>query len=66
MEQVSQTITLVFGFTLAFAVGFEINRKRRQLRELYDVLDADDHATIAVLDDLVASGALQPWRPDFL
>jgi hypothetical protein len=46
------------------AVGYlvyEIDRRQRKLREVFDVLDAEDAAITARLEDMVASGELQPY-----
>ena len=48
----------------ALALGYlvyEIDRRRRKLHDLFDVLDADDARITARLEDMVASGALQPY-----
>lgn len=61
MEQASNTVTLILGLALIAAVGFEIQRKRQKLRELYNVLEADDAKVVAELDRLVDMGFLKPW-----
>ena len=51
-------------FMSALAVGYlvyEIDRRRRKLHEVFDVLDADDAQITAGLEDMVASGELQPY-----
>jgi hypothetical protein len=51
-------------FMSALAVGYfvyEIDRRQRKLREVFDVLDAEDAAITARLEDMVASGELQPY-----
>ena len=51
-------------FMSALALGYmvyEIDRRRRKLHEVFDVLDADDARITARLEDMVASGALQPY-----
>jgi hypothetical protein len=51
-------------FMSALAVGYmiyEIDRRQRKLREIFDVLDAEDAAVTARLEDMVASGELQPY-----
>ena len=48
----------------ALALGYmvyEIDRRRRKLHEVFDVLDADDAQITAGLEDMVASGELQPY-----
>ncbi len=64
MNQVSEVVTTVFGVVLIGAVAFEIRRRRKHLRDLYNVLDAEDKGVVADLDQLVASGALQPFAAD--
>jgi hypothetical protein len=48
----------------ALALGYlvyEIDRRRRKLHDVFDVLDADDANITARLEDMVASGELQPY-----
>jgi len=64
MNQVSEVLTAVFGVVLIGAAAFEIRRRRKHLRDLYNVLDAEDKDVVAELDQMVASGALQPFAAD--
>jgi hypothetical protein len=51
-------------FMSALAVGYlvyEIERRRRKLHDVFDVLDADDTHITARLEDMVASGELRPY-----
>ena len=51
-------------FMSVLAVGYfvyEIDRRQRKLREVFDVLDAEDAEITARLEDMVASGELQPY-----
>jgi hypothetical protein len=48
----------------ALALGYmvyEIDRRRRKLHDVFDVLDADDAQITARLEDMVASGELRPY-----
>lgn len=65
MNQVSEAITSVFGIVLLAAIGYELRRRRKRLRELYNVLDHDDVAVIADLDTLLAQGSLKQYVPEF-
>ena len=40
---------------------YEIDRRQRKLREVFDVLDADDAAITSRLEDMVTSGELMPY-----
>jgi hypothetical protein len=51
-------------FMSALAVGYmfyEIDRRQRKLREVFDVLDAEDAAITERLEDMVESGELMPY-----
>ena len=61
MNQVTEVLATVFGFALIGAMAYEIKRRRKHLRELYNVLDAEDKHVVAELDQMVASGLLQPF-----
>jgi len=48
----------------ALALGYlvyEIDRRRRKLHDVFDVLDADDAQLTERLEDMVASGELRPY-----
>ena len=52
-------------FMSALAVGYlvyEIERRRRKLHDVFDVLDADDAHITARLEAMVAGGELVPYR----
>ncbi|MFN5746226.1 MAG: hypothetical protein ACK443_09100 [Methylococcaceae bacterium] len=62
MEQFNQAITGVFGVLLFAAIGFEVSQRRKKLRELYNLLDAQDRRVVAELDHMLASGQLQRYE----
>ncbi len=64
MGNVSEAVTVLFAAVVVTAVGFEINRRRKMLRELYDVLDAETKHITAQLEDLVQQGNLTPYTED--
>ncbi len=41
-------------------VGFEIAQRQRKLRDLFEVLDGDDAAITARLEQMVEAGLLKP------
>jgi len=60
-EQWSDYVAMFVG---ALAVGYlvyEIDRRRRKLHDVFDVLDEDDVNITKRLEDMVASGELQPY-----
>lgn len=61
MNEMTEALTTVFGIVLLGAIGYEITRRRKHLRELYNVLDQEDKHVVAELDRMVASGLLQPF-----
>jgi|APCry1669189733_1035249.scaffolds.fasta_scaffold150921_2 hypothetical protein len=65
MNQVSEAITSIFGIVLIAAIGYELRRRRKKLRELYNVLDHEDLAVVADLDEMLKKGELKSYVPDF-
>ena len=61
MNSVSEIITSAFGIILLAAVGYEPKQRRRRLRELYNVLDAEDKHVVADLDEMVKHGLITPY-----
>lgn len=65
MNQVSEAITSIFGIVLIVAIGYELRRRRKKLRELYNVLDHEDLAVVADLEEMLQKGLLKNYVPDF-
>ena len=60
-ERWSDYVAIFMG-ALAFGyLVYEIDRRRRKLHDIFDVLDADDAHITAGLEDMVASGELRPY-----
>jgi hypothetical protein len=60
-EQWTDYVAMFMG---ALAVGYlvyEIDRRRRKLHAVFDVLDEDDVNITKALEDMVANGELQPY-----
>jgi hypothetical protein len=49
------------GVVAVAYMGFEISRRQRKLRALFNVLDGADATLTRELSDLVDSGALRPY-----
>jgi hypothetical protein len=60
-KRLSDYVTIFMSALALGYVVYEIDRRQRKLREVFDVLDADDAAITARLEDMVASGELQPF-----
>jgi len=62
-EQWSLTDVLagVAGVFVVAYMGFELSRRQRRLRALFNVLDGADATLTGELSDLVDSGALRPY-----
>ena len=62
-EQWSLTDVLagVAGIVAVAYVGFELKRRQRRLRALFNVLEGAEAALTRELSDLVESGALRPY-----
>jgi hypothetical protein len=53
------------GVVAVVAIGylaFEIEQKRKKLRSLFNVINADDAVMFSQLEDMVASGVLIPYH----
>jgi predicted MarR family transcription regulator len=61
MNPVAEVLSTVFGIVLVGAIAFEIRQRRKRLRDLYNVLDAEDKNVVAELDMMVANGQLEPY-----
>lgn len=61
MEKASHLITTVIGVVMVGLVAFEINRRRKQLHEVYNVLETEDRQVVADLEHLVELGQLPPY-----
>ena len=66
MDRVSEVVGLFFAATMVAAVGFEINRRRKKLREVYDVLDSETKHIAIELERMVDSATLKPYQHDYL
>ncbi|MEW6036687.1 MAG: hypothetical protein AB1648_00270 [Pseudomonadota bacterium] len=61
MIELNNAVSLLVTFALIAAVGFEINRRQKQLRQIYDVLDSESKHITAQLEKMVQEGTLQPY-----
>lgn len=64
MGQVSEAVTLFFAAVLITTLGIEINRRKKNLRELYDVLDTETKHIAAELEQMIEEGKLKPYTED--
>ena len=61
MSQISETLTVLFAAFLIVAAGYEVNRRQKKLRAVYDVLDTETRHIAAELEGMIQSGALKPF-----
>jgi hypothetical protein len=61
LDRFGEAISVVLGaLALAYLV-YEIDRRKRKLRDLFHVLDADEADISADLLNMVESGEVQPY-----
>jgi hypothetical protein len=60
-ERFSDFVALFMGALALGYVAYEIERRRRSLHDLWDVLDGEDAAITADLIEMVHSGELEPY-----
>jgi hypothetical protein len=59
-ERFGDVLTMVMGALAVGYVVYEIERRRRKLHDIWDVLDEEDALLTEKLEDMVESGELQP------
>ena len=61
LETGSDIVSIGLGAAAVGYVIYEIDRRQRKLHDIWDVLSTRDEARTAYLEDMVASGHLQPF-----
>lgn len=64
MGNASEAITLFLGAVMIAAIGYEINRRQKNLREIYDVLDHETKHIAHQLEDMIQQGKLKPYTEE--
>lgn len=60
-ERFGDILTMVMGALAVGYVVYEIERRRRKLHDIWDVLDEADALLTEKLEEMVESGELQPY-----
>ena len=60
-ERFGDILTMVMGALAVGYVVYEIERRRRKLHDVWDVLDEEDALLTERLEAMVESGELQPY-----
>jgi len=60
-ERFGDILTMLMGALALGYIVYEIERRRRKLHDLWDVLDEEDAFLTEKLEDMVESGELQPY-----
>jgi hypothetical protein len=60
-ERFGDILTMVMGALAVGYVVYEIERRRRKLHDIWDVLDEEDALLTEKLEEMVESGELQPY-----
>ncbi len=63
MDEEFPILPVVVGVLIAGWLGFELNRQRHRLREVFDVFDKSESVVAAALEGMVARGELKPYAP---
>jgi hypothetical protein len=56
-------LPIILGALVAFGIGYETERRRRRLRQVFDVFDRDESKIAEALETMVESGQLKPYLP---
>ena len=65
-ERFGDILTMVMGALAVGYVVYEIERRRRKLHDVWDVLDEEDALLTEKLEEMVESGELQPYTGETL
>ena len=60
-ERFGDILTMLMGALALGYVVYEIERRRRKLHDIWDVLDEEDALLTEKLEEMVESGELQPY-----
>jgi len=60
-ERFGDILTMLMGALAVGYIVYEIERRRRKLHDLWDVLDEEDAFLTEKLEGMVESGELQPY-----
>jgi hypothetical protein len=60
-ERFGDIFAMVMGALAVGYVVYEIERRRRKLHDIWDVLDEEDAFLTEKLEEMVESGELQPY-----
>ena len=63
MEEQVPVVPLVIGTVIVAYLGFEIERQRSKLREVFNIIDRKESVIADALEDLVERGELKPYVP---
>jgi hypothetical protein len=63
MEEEVPIIPLIIGACALAYFGFEVERRRHKLREIFNVFDKQESQIAQALEALVESGQLKPYVP---
>jgi hypothetical protein len=64
MGTVAETVTVVFAAVFVAAMAYEVDRRRKRLRKLYDVLNSDERKITSELELMVQNGTLKPYTKE--
>jgi F420-0:gamma-glutamyl ligase-like protein len=64
MGNVAEAVTVVFAAVFVAAMAFEVDRRRKHLRKLYDVLDSDERKITSELESMVQHGLIKPYTEE--
>jgi hypothetical protein len=63
MNEEIPVVPLVIGGLVTVYLGFEIERQRAKMRDVFNVVDKKDSVIADALEELVRNGQLKPYVP---
>jgi hypothetical protein len=56
-------VPIVVGALAALYFGYEIQRQRHKLRQIFNVFDREESEIATALENMIAGGHLKPYMP---
>jgi hypothetical protein len=64
MEEEIPIVPLILGALGILYFGYEVQRRRHKLRQIFNVFDREESAIAAALESMVESGELKRYVPE--
>jgi hypothetical protein len=64
MNEEIPIVPIIVGALALLYFGYEVERRRNKLRQIFNVFDREESKIAALLEIMVESGQLKPYAPE--